>query len=205
MGPGSRLWERWGDVGDGGGEAGRGKAKGLEGREDAEGRGCATGFGLRGGPGSGPGGLYQRLAGDDPRLPPRAVLASRRVSFHKRHDGLAAVAEQESGLDPYSGVALVFRGAPGGDASYAGQFELSFEALLQVNVTARPRTPAAGLAPEATRRPMSGFSCISRRPDTQDSAVTACGDYRGLLQRWCQGLYGEVLNLLEKGRGSILG
>ena len=47
----------------------------------------------------GSGGLYERL-----------VLASRRESFHKRHDGLAAVVEQELGLDPYSGVAVVFRG-----------------------------------------------------------------------------------------------
>ena len=31
------------------------------------------------------------------------------VDFRKGHDGLAAVVEHELGLDPYSGVAVVFR------------------------------------------------------------------------------------------------
>ena len=75
-------------------------------------RGCsAAGCGWRGpSDEEGWGGLYERLAEDDPDLPPRVVLASRRVSFLKGHNGLAAVVEQELGLDPYSGVAVVFRG-----------------------------------------------------------------------------------------------
>ena len=39
----------------------------------------------------------------------RVVVATRPVDFRKGHDGLAAVVEQELGLDPYSGVAVVFR------------------------------------------------------------------------------------------------
>ena len=42
-------------------------------------------------------------------VPPRIVLATRPLSFNKTHDGLAAVVEHELGLDPYSGVAVVFR------------------------------------------------------------------------------------------------
>ena len=44
-----------------------------------------------------------------PGTPPRIVLATRPVSFNKEHDGLAAVVEHELGLDPYSGVVVVFR------------------------------------------------------------------------------------------------
>ena len=39
----------------------------------------------------------------------RVVVATRPVDFRKGHDGLAAVVEREFGLDPYSGVAVVFR------------------------------------------------------------------------------------------------
>ena len=39
----------------------------------------------------------------------RVVVAKRPVDFRKGHDGLAAVVEHELGLDPYSGVAVVFR------------------------------------------------------------------------------------------------
>ena len=39
----------------------------------------------------------------------RVVVATRPVDFCKGHDGLAAVVEYELGLDPYSGVAVVFR------------------------------------------------------------------------------------------------
>ena len=42
-------------------------------------------------------------------MAPRIVLATRPVSFNKEQDGLAAVVEHELGLDPYSGVAVVFR------------------------------------------------------------------------------------------------
>ena len=38
-----------------------------------------------------------------------AVVATRPVDFRKGHDSLAAVVEHELGLDPYSGVAVVFR------------------------------------------------------------------------------------------------
>ena len=44
-----------------------------------------------------------------PDVSARIVLATRPVNFHKTHDGLAAVVEYELGLDPYSGVAVVFR------------------------------------------------------------------------------------------------
>ena len=37
------------------------------------------------------------------------VVVTRPVDFRKGHDGLAAVVEHELGLDPYSGVAVVFR------------------------------------------------------------------------------------------------
>ena len=39
----------------------------------------------------------------------RVVVATRPVDFRKGHDGLAAVVEHELGLDPYCGVAVVFR------------------------------------------------------------------------------------------------
>ena len=45
----------------------------------------------------------------DPAVPTRMVLASRPVLYTKQHDGLAAVMEEELGLDPYSGMAVVFR------------------------------------------------------------------------------------------------
>ena len=37
------------------------------------------------------------------------VVATQPVDFRKGHDGLAAVVHNELGLDPYSGVAYVFR------------------------------------------------------------------------------------------------
>ncbi len=37
------------------------------------------------------------------------VVATRPVGFRKGHGSLAAVVEHELGLDPYSGVAVVFR------------------------------------------------------------------------------------------------
>ena len=43
----------------------------------------------------------------EPRM--RVVVATRPVDFRKGHDGLAAVVAHELGLDPYSGVAVVFR------------------------------------------------------------------------------------------------
>ena len=39
----------------------------------------------------------------------RIVVATRAVDFRKGHDGLAAVVQNELGLNPYSGVAYVFR------------------------------------------------------------------------------------------------
>ena len=39
----------------------------------------------------------------------RVVIATRPVDFRKGHDGLAAVAERELGLDPHSGLVIVFR------------------------------------------------------------------------------------------------
>ena len=39
----------------------------------------------------------------------RILVASEPVDFRKGHDGLAAVVQNELGLDPYSGVAYVFR------------------------------------------------------------------------------------------------
>lgn len=44
-----------------------------------------------------------------PGVAPRIVLATRPVNFQKGVDGLAGVVENELGLDPYSGVAVVFR------------------------------------------------------------------------------------------------
>ena len=39
----------------------------------------------------------------------RVVVETRSVDFRTGHNGLAAVVAHELGLDPYSGVAVVFR------------------------------------------------------------------------------------------------
>ena len=39
----------------------------------------------------------------------RIVIATRPVDFRKGHDGLAAVVQNELGLDPHSGIIVVFR------------------------------------------------------------------------------------------------
>ena len=39
----------------------------------------------------------------------RIVIALKPVDFRKGHDGLAAVVQNELGLDPYSGIVVVFR------------------------------------------------------------------------------------------------
>ena len=39
----------------------------------------------------------------------RVVVATRPVDFRKGHDALVALVEHELGLDPYSGVVVVFR------------------------------------------------------------------------------------------------
>ena len=44
-----------------------------------------------------------------PGAAPRIVLATRPVDFRKGHDALAALVEHELGLDPFSGVVVVFR------------------------------------------------------------------------------------------------
>ena len=44
----------------------------------------------------------------------KVVIASNPVDFRKGHDGLAAVVQKQLGLDPHSGVAVVFR-SKGGD------------------------------------------------------------------------------------------
>ena len=43
----------------------------------------------------------------------KIVIATKPVDFRKGHDGLAAVAERELGLDPHSGVIVVFRAKRG--------------------------------------------------------------------------------------------
>ena len=43
----------------------------------------------------------------------RIVVATRLVDFRKGHDGLTAVVERELGLDPHSGVVVVFRAKRG--------------------------------------------------------------------------------------------
>ncbi|MDE0217727.1 MAG: IS66 family insertion sequence element accessory protein TnpB [Spirochaetaceae bacterium] len=43
----------------------------------------------------------------------RIVVATRPVDFRKGHDSLAAVVQNDLGLDPYSGVAFVFRSRRG--------------------------------------------------------------------------------------------
>ena len=44
-----------------------------------------------------------------PGAAPRIVLATRPVDFRKGHDALVALVEHELGLDPFSGVVVVFR------------------------------------------------------------------------------------------------
>ena len=43
----------------------------------------------------------------------RIVIATRPVDFRKGHDGLAAVVANELGLDPHSGVVVIFRAKRG--------------------------------------------------------------------------------------------
>jgi transposase len=43
----------------------------------------------------------------------RVVIATKPVDFRKGHDGLAALAERELGLDPHSGLIVVFRSKRG--------------------------------------------------------------------------------------------
>jgi transposase len=43
----------------------------------------------------------------------RIVIATKPVDFRKGHDGLAALAERELGLDPHSGIIVVFRAKRG--------------------------------------------------------------------------------------------
>lgn len=45
--------------------------------------------------------------------PVRIVIATKPVDFRKGHDGLAAVAQKQLGLDPHSGVVVVFRSRRG--------------------------------------------------------------------------------------------
>ena len=39
----------------------------------------------------------------------RIVVGTKPVDFRRGHDGLAAVAQQELGLDPHSGLVVIFR------------------------------------------------------------------------------------------------
>lgn len=43
----------------------------------------------------------------------KVVVATKPVDFRKGHDGLASVVQKELGLDPHSGVAVVFRSKRG--------------------------------------------------------------------------------------------
>jgi transposase len=43
----------------------------------------------------------------------RVVIATKPVDFRKGHDGLAAVAQSALGLDPHSGVIVIFRSKRG--------------------------------------------------------------------------------------------
>ena len=43
----------------------------------------------------------------------KIVIATRPVDFRKGHDGLAAVVQNELGLDPHSGIVVVFRAKRG--------------------------------------------------------------------------------------------
>lgn len=43
----------------------------------------------------------------------KVLVATKPVDFRKGHDGLAAVVQKQLGLDPHSGVAVVFRSKRG--------------------------------------------------------------------------------------------
>lgn len=43
----------------------------------------------------------------------KGVVATKPVDFRKGHDGLAAVVQEQLGLDPHSRVAVVFRSKHG--------------------------------------------------------------------------------------------
>ena len=55
------------------------------------------------------------------------------MDFRKAHDGLAAVVQNELGLDPYSGVAFVFRAKcalPQANRHYAARPQDALDAVL---------------------------------------------------------------------------
>ena len=43
----------------------------------------------------------------------RVMIATKPVDFRKGHDGLAAVVQNQLGLDPHSGIVVVFRSKRG--------------------------------------------------------------------------------------------
>ena len=69
----------------------------------------------------------------------RIVVAMRPVDFRKGHDGLAAVAEHELGVDPHSGVAVVFRSVRFQHLrAIGGQGELTGENVVDAPAQDRP-------------------------------------------------------------------
>jgi len=92
------------------------------------------------------------------RLP--IVIATRPVDFRRGHDGLAATVQNELGLDPHSGLTVVFRSKRGDRVKILvwswpqvrdgvmrlsrAQFEALFEGLDWKRVATPPvRVPAA--------------------------------------------------------------
>ena len=82
----------------------------------------------------------------------RVVIATRPVDFRRGHDSLAALARHQLGLDPHSGVIMVFR-SKRGDRIREGIMRLSraqFEALFDGLEWQRVHGPRRVRRPTAT-------------------------------------------------------
>jgi hypothetical protein len=79
----------------------------------------------------------------------RVVIATRPVDFRRGHDSLAALAQQQLGLDPHSGVIVVFRSKRAHPATFNIPIELRDHRL---SMASSPRQDPAGRAAEQSRR-----------------------------------------------------
>ena len=87
------------------------------------------------------------------------MIATKPVDFRKGHDGLAAVAERDLGLDPHSGVIVVFRAKRGDRIKvllWDGSGMVMAYKRLQHGRAARQGPLCRTLLVKILRRPMSG-------------------------------------------------
>ena len=100
----------------------------------------------------------------------RIVIATKPVDFRKGHDGLAAVAEHELGLDPHSGVIVVFR-AKRGDRIKV----LLWDGSGMVMSYKRPGTWQVRLARDQRRGDAAGVTLLRQRNWDQSIQVGRVG------------------------------